>query len=137
MDQEMVNQAVGQAQKMVDGVKEPHMKAAAFGVLLSKLLETGARTARTARAGRPQSVPGRAKRSGGETAPARVLGLKGEGLFEEQRTLAEIRDELGARGWHYAVTALSGVMQALVQARELRRVRVKVGKRDVWKYSNY
>jgi hypothetical protein len=134
MDQETVNRAIEQAQAMVDAVSEPRMKAAAFGVLFSRFLDG---RGSPARARRTEPVPARARRNEGSTASARILGLKEEGFFTQQRPLSEVRDQLGARGWHYPLTALSGVMQALVQSRELRRAQAKVGNRQVWKYSNY
>jgi hypothetical protein len=136
MDQDTLNHAFARAEQMVGPVKEARMRAAAFGVVLSILLDGAKRSTKTSRAeGRP---PARSRRGGGgDTAPARIIGLKGIGFFKEQRSLSEVRDELGASGWHYALTALSGVMQGLVQARELRRVRAKAGNRHVWKYSNY
>jgi hypothetical protein len=136
MDQDTLNRAMSLAEQMVGPVKESRMRAAAFGVVLSALLEGTKWSAKTSRAEAPPKP--RARRGGGgDTAPARIVGLKGMGFFKEQRSLSEVRDELGASGWHYALTALSGVMQGLVQARELRRVRAKVGNRNVWKYSNY
>jgi hypothetical protein len=134
MDQETVNRAIEQAQKMVDAVSEPNMKAAAFGVLFSRFLDG---RGSPVRARRPEPVPTRARRNEGASPSARILGLKEEGFFTQQRALSEVRDQLAARGWHYPLTALSGVMQALVQGRELRRAQVKVGNRKVWKYSNY
>jgi hypothetical protein len=134
MDQETVSRAIEQAQAMVDAVNEPRLKAAAFGVLFSKLLDGRGSPAR-ARRSEPALV--RPRRTEGATASARILGLKEEEFFTQQRALSEVRDQLGARGWHYPLTALSGVMQALVRGRELRRAQAKVGNRQVWKYSNH
>lgn len=134
MDQETVNRAIKQAEQMVSEVPDVNTKTAAFGVLFSRLLE-GAPVEAHAQRGGP--VAARTKRTTGATASARILGLRGEGFFTKQRSLAEVRDELGARGWHHPLTALSGVMQSLVRARELRRAQVRVGSRDVWQYSNH
>jgi hypothetical protein len=134
VDQETVNRAIKQAEQMVSEVPDINTKAAAFGVLFSRFLE-GAPVEAHAQRGGP--VVARTKRATGATASARSLGLRGEGFFAKQRSLAEVRDELGARGWHYPLTALSGVMQSLVRARELRRAQVRVGSREVWQYSNH
>jgi hypothetical protein len=134
MDQETVNRAMEQAQALVDAVSDPRTKAAAFAVLFSRFLDAGSSPARVRRR---EPVSARGRRSEGATSSGRILGLKEDGFFTEQRALSEVRDQLGARGWHYPLTALSGVMQALVQARELRRAQAKSGKRQVWKYSNY
>ena len=133
VDQKSLNTAIEEAEAMVGVVREPQMRAAAFAVVLSKMLDGGRAGSRS----KPSSSPLVRERRGGETAPSRILGLKAEGFFKEQRALAEVRTELSIRGWHYAVTALSGVMQTLVQSRELRRVRVKLGNRQLWKYSNF
>jgi hypothetical protein len=134
VDQETVDRAIAKAEQMVSAVPDIHTKAAAFGVLFSRLLE-GAPV--EAHAARGQSGASRGKRATGTTASARILRLKGEDFFTKQRSLSEIRDELGARGWHYPLTALSGVMQSLVRGRELRRTQVRVGSREVWQYSNH
>lgn len=135
MDHETVNNAIEQARRLVDGLDDPQMRAAAFGALVSKLLDSGGHARGTQGAVVPSPRPRHGR--GASTASARILTLKQDGFFGEQRTLGEVKGELGARGWHYPLTALSGLMQSLVQGRELRRVQVKVGKRQVWKYSNY
>jgi hypothetical protein len=134
VDQETVNRAIKQAEQMVSAVSDINTKAAAFGVLFSRLLD-GAPVGAHAR--RSDSGGARGRRVTGATASARILSLKGEGFFTEQRSLSEVRDELGARGWHYPLTALSGVMQSLVRGRELRRSQVRAGNREVWQYSNH
>jgi hypothetical protein len=133
VNQEIVNRAMEQAEQMTNTLRDSNMKAAAFAVLFSRLLERG-------EVGRTRRSEAEAARTGGATATtasSRILGLKSEGFFTERRSLSEVRDELGARGWHYPVTALSGVMQGLVRGRELRRAQVKVGNREVWQYSNH
>lgn len=136
MDQETVNTAITEAVGMVDGIKEHGLRQTAFGVVLSKLLDETGPSLKTPR--REKRKPDRGRSAGGgETAPDRILGLREEGFFKQQRSLSEVRGELGTRGWHYELTALSGVMQGLVQSRDLRRVRAKAGNREVWKYSNY
>jgi hypothetical protein len=70
------------------------------------------------------------------TLRGRVLTIRSEGFFKSQRTLGDIREALGARGWHYPLTTLSGLMQGLVRNRELRRERVNVGGKQTWRYSN-
>ncbi len=77
---------------------------------------------------------GRSEQPG--TLTGRILAIRSEGFFKTQRSLGEVRESLGSRGWHYPLTTLSGVMQALVRQRELRRERMSVGNKQVWKYSN-
>jgi hypothetical protein len=49
--------------------------------------------------------------------------------------MGDIKAELAAHGWHYASTAMSGKLQTLTQDREIRRVKVKQGNKNVWLYS--
>jgi hypothetical protein len=71
-----------------------------------------------------------------ETTAGRILVLKDEEFFKSQRSIAEIREELQAHGWHYPATTLSGELIKLVQRRRLRRQKVKEGNKTIWKYSN-
>ena len=66
----------------------------------------------------------------------RILAIRGDGFFAAQRTISEVRTELATRGWHYPLTALSGRLQTLVQQRQLRREKVKEGRKKIWRYSN-
>ena len=66
----------------------------------------------------------------------RMLALRDDGFFAAQRSISDIRMELAKRGWHYPLTTLSGRLQALVQQRELRREKVKDGRKKAWRYSN-
>ena len=121
------------AERAVEDMNEGPLKIAAFQAILAKLLgdseraEEGQRTSAKAPSGaakHPDSLRGR------------VLTIKSEGFFKMQRSLGEVREALGSRGWHYPLTTLSGVMQSLVQQRQLRREQVSTGKKRVWKYSN-
>ena len=120
------------AERAVEGMVDGPLKVAAFQTILGKLL-TESHPAEV------QGVPvkasaGRSEQPG--TLTARILAIRSEGFFKTQRSLGEVRESLGSRGWHYPLTTLSGVMQALVRRRDLRRERVTVGSKQVWKYSN-
>jgi len=134
MGNDVLVRARQKAEQAVKGMEDGPLKIAAFQTILAKLLDNFG-VAEDKERHRP-------KRSKGivEGQPAtrkdRVLAIKAEGFFETQRALGEVRQALGARGWHYAVTALSGAMQELVRNRELRREKVSVGAKKVWKYSN-
>jgi hypothetical protein len=121
------------AEHAVKDMEDGALKIAAFQTILAKLLaEIDSR----------EELPGKhskEKPSAGsepDSLPGRVLVLKSDGFFEEQRMLADVREALGTRGWHYPLTTLSGAMQGLVQRRLLRRQRVTSGNKKVWKYSN-
>ncbi len=126
-------QARKRAERAVAGMAEGPLKTAAFQTILAKLLAD-------ADAGEQIQPPPSKAQSGRKQQPRtlteRILTIRSEGFFKPQRSLSEVREALGSRGWHYPLTTLSGVMQALVRRRELRRERVSVGNKQVWKYSN-
>ena len=121
------------AERAVEGMSDGPLKIAAFQTILAKLLTESAPTEQVQRV--PVKAPaGRSEQPG--TLTGRILAIGSEGFFKTQRSLGEVRESLGSRGWHYPLTTLSGVMQALVRQRKLRRERMAVGNKQVWKYSN-
>ena len=120
------------AEQAVASMAEGPLKTAAFQTILAKLLtdaDSGDRIEHaSAKAAPSKRQPG--------TLTARILAIGSEGFFKVQRSLSDVREALGSRGWHYPLTTLSGAMQALVRRRELRRERVTSGSKQVWKYSN-
>ena len=121
------------AERAVEGMAEGPLKIAAFQTILAKLLTESDPVERA----QPVPVKAPAVRSvQAGTLTGRILAIRSEGFFKTQRSLGEVRESLGSRGWHYPLTTLSGVMQALVRQRQLRRERVAVGNKQVWKYSN-
>jgi hypothetical protein len=84
----------------------------------------------------PANLP-RAKQEVGKGASSKtgpkadILRLKADGFFKGQRrAIKEVQEGLEAQGHIYPVTTLSGALLALVQKRELGRV-----KQDgVWRY---
>ena len=126
-------QARKRAERAVAGMADVPLKTAAFQTILAKLLADADRSEQI------QPTPSKA-RSGMKQHPRtlteRILAIRSEGFFKTQRSLSDVREALGSRGWHYPLTTLSGVMQALVRRRELRRERVSAGNKQVWKYSN-
>jgi hypothetical protein len=139
MDQRAIIEARKKAELAVEGMTDPALRLKAFEQIFARLLEGNetkeqARTAERKRPGAP--VRRQARGSRPETLPGRLLALKDEGFFKAQRTLSEIREELGSQGHHYPLTSLSGAMQSLVRNRELRRERVKSGAKKTYKYAN-
>lgn len=130
-----------EAEKAVSDMPEGELKVKAFEVILNNLislpgnLETGDDVVRTT--GTPSTKgPDKGQSSKPASTRDRILLLKEEDHFREQRSITQIRQELAAHGWHYPLTALSGPLQDLVQRRELRRQKMAEGKKKVWKYSN-
>jgi hypothetical protein len=127
-----------QAEKAVEDMPEGELKVKAFEVILGHLLPGEAEPSSTA-----LSVESKKRKSGPSvrgkgpmTLTGRILVLRDEAYFSGQRGIGEVRDELSAHGWHYPLSTLSGSLQALVRARELRRQKTKLGNKIVWKYSN-
>ena len=127
-----------EAEKAIAEMPDGDLKVKAFEVILGHLLTAGGGTAR-----RPVPAPpeeeedARPARKGkaAKSATARILVLREEGFFKNQRSMGEVSAELAAHGWHYPLTALSGNLQGLTQRREIRRVRAKKGNKKVWLYS--
>lgn len=131
-----------QAEAAVSDMKDPDMKAAAFQVILQHLLS---RSEAPRNSSNSDSRPGSRKEASGsgtmtederppESTAERILLLKNEGFLDPGRGIGEIRDELQAHGWMYALTALSGPLRQLVRRRELRRVQFHEGKKKTFKY---
>src|SRR6266581_9319050 len=132
MDEKTLTEARKKAERAVADMADGDLKLKAFELILSRLLvasddapsqpghepKSKARRNVATRNGSPaegtvETVPA--------TAPSRILSLKREGFFNEERSITEIQEALQTRGWRYVTTALSGPLMNLVQARELRR----------------
>jgi hypothetical protein len=131
-----------QAEAAVSDMTDPELRAAGFKVILQHLLSLGGSvraegpSARAPKAGKgtvaSDAKPARAKLP--KSASERILTLRDEGFLDPGRRIGEIRDELQAHGWMYALTALSGTLMKLVRNRELRRVHSNEGKKKAFKY---
>jgi hypothetical protein len=138
-----------QAEEAVADMPDGTLKLKAFEIILSNLLTGPQPESAEAAEGRQDQAPRRrgkrrakvATNSSADqrtnSAAGRILVLKDETFFGNQRSISEVKEELSAHGWHYPLTSLSGTLQNLVTRRELRRVRSVEGTRRVWKYSNY
>jgi hypothetical protein len=147
MDTSSVIEARKKAEHAVADMPEGDLKVKAFEVILNRLLSAGEDASSAAgltpskRHAGSEAV-GRHPELGHQTdaepssAPARVLHLKVEGFFGNQRGIGEIRRELQTHGWRYPLTALSGTLMKLVRTRELRRELVNDGHKTVYKYFN-
>lgn len=141
MDARKIIELRKQAERAVAEMPDGDLKVKAFEVILGHLLSgTGPSAPKTegAQASARRSRPAGATR---EASPARsisgrILVLRDEGFFKNQKTIGEVREELRAHGWHYPLTTLSGRLQGLVQQRKLRRERATQGNKKLWKYSN-
>ena len=146
MDTSSVIEARKKAEHAVADMPEGDLKVKAFEVILNRLLSAGEDASSAAGSTPPErhegseaaGLNGTGNQIDAEprTAPARVLQLKAEGFFDNQRGIGEIRRELQTHGWRYPLTALSGTLMKLVRTRELRRELVNDGHKTVYKYFN-
>lgn len=146
MDANSLIEARKKAELAVAEMPEGELKIEAFKLILNRLLSDGG-SAVSERKGRSSRYRGKNQNRNTSSeahegvaiprsAPARILELKAEGFFDEQRGISEIRDELQTHGWRYDVTALSGTLMKLVRQRELRRSKVDDGNKTTYKYFN-
>ena len=141
LDNRWLSQKPGSARKATSLISslsdraEGPLKIKAFELIFESLVQEsqagGTEREKTAPKSQKKSIASKDDKS----ANARILRLRDDGFLKELRSISEIRKELAANGWHYPVTSLSGPLQALVQRRELRRLKVKEGNKFGWKYS--
>jgi hypothetical protein len=125
------------AHEAVADMPKGELKTKAFEVFLQHLLASESPTQPLTIPVPIQQIPGKTKApSKPGSTKSRILLLKDEGFFAVPRSLVEIRAELRAHGWILPMTSLSGPLQGLVQARELRRIKEQGTKQKVWKYVN-
>jgi hypothetical protein len=138
MTQELLVKARKAAEASVADMAEGPMKTAAFQTILSQLVqralsidarEINAASGRAAKKGKNEP------RSSGTTG--RLLSLIDEGFFDQPRSLAEIKQVLAEKGFHYRLEDLGTPLTRLVQRRHLRRNQAALGGKKVWRYSNY
>jgi hypothetical protein len=128
------------AEAAVQGLPDGPRKTAAYQTILAHFLglelggnrpeADGALTAKT-------SAREKGAEARGSGTTARLLSLVQEGLFRQQRSLAEIRQTLSEKGWHYKLEDLGTPATRLVRRKYLRRTQVVDGGKTIWKYSNY
>jgi hypothetical protein len=131
---------VKQAEAAVASIKDSELKGIAFGKILDALFAQPGHV----------TVAGAAKKTGskGAAKPARKREKRGgpvayveelidDGFFKAPKTLAAVKAELGNRGHHIPLTALSGPMQRLCQQRQLRRQKSTEGNKQVFTYSHW
>jgi len=122
---------VAEAESAVAAVKDPELRRAAFEKILERLL--GSSTLEKPESKKAATAKTKSKRG----ATGYLEELINEGLFKEQRTLAQIKAELANRGYHVPQTSLSGPLQKLCQNKRLRRERLKAdGQKATYGYSN-
>lgn len=125
-----------EAEKAVADMADGDLKVKAFEVILAHLLGAPEGAAKTPAKAVAEAEAKPAKQAAkAKSTVARILVLRDEGFFKNQRSMGEIADELAAHGWHYPLTTLGARLLGLAQRQELRRVRAKKGSKKVWLYS--
>ena len=144
METEILTAAILKAEQAARNVTDSALREKAFEVVLNRLLVTELGRDIEPRATRATG-PAESRQSNQanyafhrepKTLSQRILALQSEAFFREPKSIGNVREGLGARGWHYPVTTISGVLQGLIQKRKLRRERVREGQKTPWKYSN-
>ena len=131
------------AEAATEGMRDPELRRTAFEVILKHLLEQSApkpgygsvSTGSLPSAGEDLTTDRKQDAPSPRSAAERILVLRNEGFFQMGRGIGQIRDELQAHGWMYALTAISGPLMKLVRQRELRRMMSADGNKN-FKYFN-
>jgi len=126
---------IKEAEQAVQSVKDPALKAVAFGKVIDALIgNDGSPPPRAERTRRGRHVPQGGKKSGTSGV---LQELVDRDFFGSQRSLSDIKTELANGGHHVPLTSLSGPMQALCKRRILRREKKTVGNKQTYVYSNW
>jgi len=138
MQEQLLIEARKKAENAVSDMADPALRLKAFEVILEKLLGGAEPNSGTdpqkRRKRRTSNSSTGAPKPEGDSKRGRILRLRDDGFFREQRTISELRDELRTRGWIYELTSLSGPLQLLVQKGQLRRALVTEGAKKIYKY---
>jgi hypothetical protein len=112
---------VEEAERSVQGVKDPELKRIAFQKVLDDLLggaTPGKQKPKQARV-RSSSKKVRKTPQGGPTTYLREMIE--EGFFKKPKAITDVKVELENRGHHIPLTSLSGPLQGLCKRKLLRR----------------
>lgn len=139
MEQKVLVAARKNAEAAVEGMPDGPLKTAAFQTILTQLVQNEFAHVSAASLKHDQIRPSLRKRNGSssEGTTSRLVSLIEEGIFKQQRSLAEIRRLLSERGWHYRLEDLGTPLTRLVRRRLLRRLQAAEGGKKIWRYSNY
>lgn len=126
-----------EAERAVADMPDGELKVKAFEVILSHLISASAdQTTRISSPQQKDRLELEADEFPTESVAGRLMVLREEGFFKAPRTLAQIREELQAHGWHYPNATIAPVLIKLVQKKRLRQQRIQEGKSKPWKYTN-
>jgi hypothetical protein len=138
-----------QAEKAVAAVKDAELRRVAFERILNDLLAREAddfsaqQSSPPSKAkSRPRAPAPEASRAPRSTTRGGPMGyveeLLSDGFFKKQKTISEVKAELGNRGHHIPLTSLSGPLQKLCQKKRLRRQKLDgTGGKKTFGYSEW
>jgi len=86
--------------------------------------------------GKPIKVDVKAKKREKEPLGDRISHLIDESFFEEPKKATEVQDELGIRGFHYNIRTIMVELLHMIRKGQLRRIKEKEGKKEIYKYVN-
>ncbi|HWX56420.1 MAG TPA: hypothetical protein VN176_17680 [Verrucomicrobiae bacterium] len=136
MKNESIVAARKAAELAVEGMSNGPLKIAAFQTILAQLLQREVSSSqlegRESEAAKKKAVGPRVQGTTG-----RLMTLIEDGVFKQQRSLAEIRNILSEKGWYYQLEDLGTPVTRLVRRKYLRRTQVAEGGKRIWKYSDY
>ena len=139
---------VSQAEQAVAGVKDAELRRVAFERILDDLLSgpnsatqqepKSAKKSRTKKPAAGRARGGASKQAIRSGPQVYVEELVSDGYFKKQRTISDVKTELGNRGHHIAMPSLSGPLQTLCQKKTLRRQKTDgTGGKKIFGYSNW
>ena len=137
MDVKKLIEVRKEAEKAVSDMPDGDLKLKAFEVILNYLMSGGVE-AKVMQKGETKEAPSKIEKEDfpEKSVAGRLLVLKEEGFFKNPKSLAEVRQELEAHGWHYPNTTIAPILIRIVQKKKLRRQKIKEAHKQLWKYSN-
>jgi hypothetical protein len=140
---------VQQAEQAVAGVKDADLRKVAFEKILDVLL-TGPPSGDESDAEQVSPAKSRKKKTkshkplDGTKSAAKPRGPKGyleelisDSFFDKQKTITDVKIELGNRGHHFPLQQLSTPLMRLCSGKQLRRHKSQVNGKESFVYSNW
>jgi hypothetical protein len=115
---------VAEAERSVQGVKDPELRRIAFQKVLDELLSGGASSgSRSKRRTKKASKATTARKAAKSGTVTYIRELIEEDFFKKPKAITDVKVELENRGHHIPITSLSGPLQRLCKQKKLRRQR--------------
>jgi hypothetical protein len=122
LEVETFAQASKQAEEIVTCIKDPALRAAAFQVLLPRLLDQSEPATDHRTENRPVALNVPVEKTHKSETKNRILELRASGFFAEPRSSTEVRERLRTDGYHHNGSDVRMALLRLAQKKELRRL---------------